>query len=127
MPPSEETVKNKMHCLKMQGSEVFKIAIRTMELAVKEVLRESKLKVSDIDCLIPHQANQRILQVVAERLELPSEKVYINVDRYGNMSSASTVVALYEAVKTGKIKKGDNVVLVAFGGGLTWASTLIKW
>lgn len=126
-PASEETIKNRMHYLKMQGSEVFKVAVRTMELAVKEVLKTAHLTTKDVDCLIPHQANMRILQAVAERLELPMEKVFINVERYGNMSSASTIVALYEAVKNGKIKKGANVVLVAFGGGLTWASTLIRW
>lgn len=126
-PPSEKTVREGMHYLKMQGSEVFKVAVRTMELAVQEILRLGRLKISEIDCLIPHQANHRILAAVAERLELPMEKIFINVDRYGNMSSASTVVALYEAVKAGKIKKGDHVVLVAFGGGLTWASSLIRW
>ncbi|MCM8775549.1 MAG: ketoacyl-ACP synthase III [Candidatus Omnitrophica bacterium] len=126
-PPSEETIRNRMHFLKMQGSEVFKIAVRTMEYAVKEVLKAGHLQLSDIDCLIPHQANMRILQAVTERLELSPEKVFINVERYGNMSSASTIVALYEAVKTGKVKKGSNIILVAFGGGLTWASTLIHW
>ncbi len=126
-PPTEETIKNRMHFLKMQGSEVFKTAVRTMEVAVKEVLKKADLQLSDIDCLIPHQANMRILQAVAERLELPLEKVFINVEKYGNMSSASTAVALYEAVRDGKIKSGHNVVLVAFGGGLTWASTLIRW
>ena len=126
-PPTEETVKNKLHTLKMQGSEVFKVAVRTMELAVRDVMETAGLKTSDIDFLIPHQANMRILQAVAERLEMPLEKIFINVEKYGNMSSASTAVALYEAVKTGKIKKGDHVVLVAFGGGLTWASTLIQW
>ncbi len=126
-PPSEETLKNKMHYLKMQGSEVFKVAVKTMELAVKEVLAKAGLDLSDVACLIPHQANMRILQAVAERLEFPMEKIFINVERYGNMSSASTVVALDEAAKTGKIRKGDHVVLVAFGGGLTWASTLIRW
>ena len=126
-PPSQESVKNKQHFLKMQGTELFKIAVRTMEDAVKEVVAKGGLKVSDINCLIPHQANMRILQAVAERLEIPLEKVFINVERYGNMSSASTAVAFYEAVKNGKIKEGDNVVLVAFGGGLTWAATLIRW
>ncbi|MBI3306260.1 MAG: ketoacyl-ACP synthase III [Candidatus Omnitrophica bacterium] len=126
-PPSAETLQNKMHFLKMQGSEVFKVAVRTMELAVREVLKKGNLTVRDIDCLIPHQANMRILQAVAERLEIPIEKIFINVERYGNMSSASTIVAFYEAVKSGKIKKGSKVVLVAFGGGLTWASTLIHW
>ena len=126
-PPSEETVKNGLHYLRMAGPELFKIAVKTMEQAVREVLRRENLQVSDINCLIPHQANNRILQAVADRLEIAPEKVFINVNRYGNMSSASTAVALYEAVKTGAIKKGDYVVLVAFGGGLTWAANLIKW
>ena len=126
-PPTPETLQNKMHYLKMNGAEVFKVAVRTMDLAVREVLQKGGLQMSDINCLIPHQANMRILHAVAERLELPLEKVFINVERYGNMSSASTIVALYEAVKKGKIKSGDNVVLVAFGGGLTWAATLIRW
>jgi 3-oxoacyl-[acyl-carrier-protein] synthase-3 len=126
-PPSAETLAQGLHYLKMQGSEIFKIAVRTMEDAVKEVIERANLKIADIGCLIPHQANMRILTAVADRLEIPLDKVYVNVERYGNMSSASTVVALYEAVKSGKIKRGDNVVLVAFGGGLTWASVLIKW
>ncbi len=126
-PTSEETLKSGLHTLKMQGSDVFKIAVRTMDVAVRDVLQKSGYTLADIDCLIPHQANMRILQAVSERLELPPEKVFINVDRYGNMSSASTVVALYEAVKHGRVKKGDLVVLVAFGGGLTWAATAIRW
>ena len=126
-PPSETTVKDGLHYLKMQGPELFKIAVKTMEQAVLEVLKRENLTIKDVNCLIPHQANNRILQAVAERLEIPSEKVFINVDRYGNMSSASTAVALYEAVKTGTIKKGDYVVLVAFGGGLTWAANLLRW
>ncbi len=127
MPPSEESLRQRMHYLKMQGSEVFKVAVRTMDQAVREVVTQAGLSISDIDCLIPHQANRRILEAVADRLEIPLEKVFINVDRYGNMSSASTIVAFYEAVKSGKIKKGSYVALVAFGGGLTWASTLIRW
>ena len=111
----------------MEGTEVFKVAVRTMEVAVRDLMTQAGLTIQDIDSLIPHQANIRILQAVAERLELTPEKVYINVEKYGNMSSASTAIALYEAAKKGKIKSGDNVVLVAFGGGLTWASTLIKW
>ncbi|MFA6599451.1 MAG: beta-ketoacyl-ACP synthase III [Candidatus Omnitrophota bacterium] len=126
-PPSSETLAQGLHYLKMQGSEIFKIAVRTMEDAVHEVVSRAGLAVSDIACLIPHQANMRILSAVAERLEIPLEKVYVNVEKYGNMSSASTVVALYEAALSGKIKKGDYVVLVAFGGGLTWGSALIKW
>ena len=127
IPPSEESVKSGLHFLKMQGSEVFKVAVRTMEEAVREVLKRGGLTPDDIDCLIPHQANLRILQAVGERIGIPMEKIFINVEKYGNMSSASTAVALYEAVKEGKIRKGSKVILVAFGGGLTWASCLIKW
>jgi len=126
-PPTEETVREGLHFVKMQGSEVFKVAVRTMEHAVHEVLKRSNLKLEDIDCIIPHQANHRILKAVAERLKVPLEKVYINVDRYGNMSSASTVVAFHEAVQSGAVKKGNHVLLVAFGGGLTWAANVIKW
>ena len=85
------------------------------------------MKIEEIQWLIPHQANVRILNAVADRVEIPMEKVVLNVQKYGNMSSASTVVALAEAVEDGRVKRGDYVVLVAFGGGLTWASTLIKW
>lgn len=127
LPPSQQTLDQGLHFLKMQGAEVFKVAVRTMDDAVREVLKIAKLEVKDIDILIPHQANKRILSAVAERLELSEDKVFINVDKYGNMSSASTVVALYEAVKNGKVKKGDCVVLVAFGGGLTWGACVIRW
>lgn len=127
IPPSMESVTQGLHYLRMAGPELFKIAVKTMEQAVREVLSREKLDVKDIHCLIPHQANNRILQAVAERLKIAPERVFINVDRYGNMSSASTPIALYEAVKTGAVKKGDYVVLVAFGGGLTWAASLIKW
>lgn len=127
IPPSEESVKSGLHFLKMQGAEIFKLAVRRMEEAIQEILKRGSLRAEEVDCVIPHQANLRILQAVAERVGIPLEKIFVNVERYGNMSSASTVVALYEAVKAGKIKKGSNVVLVAFGGGLTWASCLIKW
>lgn len=127
MPPTQTTVTDRMHTVKMAGSELFKIAVRTMSDAVLEVCKKAGLKPEKIDCLIPHQANLRILQAVSERLEMPMSKVFVNLDHYGNMSSASTPVALYEAVKTGVVKPGSNVVLVAFGGGLTWASCVIKW
>ena len=127
IPPSAESIANGQHYIRMDGPALFKIAVKTMEQAVLKVLEHEKLQVKDIACLIPHQANNRILQAVAERLKIAPEKVFINVDRYGNMSSASTVVGLYEAVKSGVVKKGDYVVLVAFGGGLTWGASLIKW
>lgn len=126
-PPSEESVRSGQHYLKMQGSEIFKLAVRRMDEAIEEVLKRGGLVADQVDCVIPHQANLRILQAVSDRVHIPLEKIFVNVEKYGNMSSASTVVALYEAVKQGKIKRGSNVVLVAFGGGLTWASCLIKW
>lgn len=127
IPPTIESVTTGKHYLRMAGPELFKIAVKTMEQAVREVLKHGKISVKDVHCLIPHQANSRILNAVADRLEIDPNRVFVNVDRYGNMSSASTPIALYEAVKTGVIKKGDYVVLVAFGGGLTWAANLLKW
>ena len=127
IPTSAESLSQGLHYVQMEGSEVFKSAVRTMSDSVIEVAKRANLTVQDIDCLIPHQANLRILNAVTERTGISPEKVFINLDRYGNMSAASTVVALYEAVKEGKIKKGSNVVLVAFGSGLTWAACTIRW
>ncbi len=127
IPPSPDSVSAGLHYVQMEGSEVFKAAVRTMEDAIVEVAKRANLKVEDIDYLIPHQANLRILNAVSERTGIPIEKIFINLDRYGNMSAASTPVALYEAVKSGFIKKNSNVVLVAFGSGLTWAACTIRW
>lgn len=127
IPPSQDSVSAGLHYVQMDGSEVFKAAVRTMSDAVTEVMKRSKLKLEDIDCLIPHQANLRILNAVSDRTGIPMEKIYINLDRYGNMSAASTVVALYEAVKKNYVRENSNVVLVAFGGGLTWAACTIRW
>lgn len=126
-PPTAQTVSDRMHTVKMSGSEIFKIAVRTMGDAVIEVCKRANLKFEEIDCLIPHQANFRIIQAMAERLGMPLEKIFLNLQKYGNMSAASTAVAFYEAVQTGFVKPGSNVVLVAFGGGLTWAGCVIKW
>ncbi|MBI1978384.1 MAG: ketoacyl-ACP synthase III [Candidatus Omnitrophica bacterium] len=127
IPPTTETINSGLHFVQMEGSEVFKSAVRTMVDAITEVTRRANIKLGEIDCFIPHQANLRILNAVAERMGIPFEKVYVNLDRYGNMSAASTIVALYEAVKEGKVKKDSNVVLVAFGSGLTWAACAIRW
>jgi len=128
MPASEETLKNRMHYLKMSGNEVFKLAVKAMaDAANKAAVKAGIMSIEEIDLIIPHQANMRILMAVANRLKLPETKLFLNVDRYGNMSSASTAVALYEAVKAGRIKKDDNIMLVAFGAGLTWAACVIKW
>lgn len=127
IPPSADSISAGLHYVQMEGSEVFKSAVRTMGDAIAEVIKRANLKLEDIDCLIPHQANLRILSAVSEKSGIPMEKVYVNLDRYGNMSAASTAVAFYEAVKEGKVKKNSNVVLVAFGSGLTWAACAIRW
>lgn len=127
IPATYESVKEKLHYVKMEGNEVFRFAVRIMGKAAMEALELSNIKLEDIDFLIPHQANIRIIEAAAKRLELPMDKVYVNLDKYGNMSAASVPVALDEASKKGLLKKDDIVVLVAFGGGLTWASTVVRW
>ncbi len=126
-PASFETVKNELHYVQMEGSEVFKFAVRIMAKASEEAVSLAGLTKADVDFLVPHQANIRIIEGARKRLNLPKEKVYINLDRYGNMSAASVPVALDEASRTKAIKKGDRIVLVAFGGGLTWASCMLRW
>ena len=126
-PASVETIKNKLHFIKMQGNEVFKMAVTIMADAANQALKQAGLTCKDVDCFILHQANIRILNAVANRLGLDSKKIFFNIERYGNMSSASTAVALAEAVKKGKIKKGNIVVLDAFGSGLVWGACVIRW
>jgi 3-oxoacyl-[acyl-carrier-protein] synthase-3 len=126
-PSTNETIKRKMHYIKMKGNETFKVAVRTLEELVKETLKANNIRTSDLSLLIPHQANLRIISATAKRLRLPMSRVFVNLDKYGNTSSASIPVALDEALKKGRIHRGDYVLLEAFGGGLTWASTLIKW
>jgi len=127
LPATEKTVKERLHFIRMEGSEVFKIAVRIMVEAVNSTLKKIGLENKDIDILIPHQANVRILLAVAKRLELPVEKIFMNVEKYGNVSAASTAIALVEASQQNKIKKGDNVVLVAFGAGFTYGAAVVKW
>lgn len=126
-PTTHQTLEGRLHFLKMRGNELFRHAVRLMVDAATNVLTKAGLEAKDIKCMVPHQANIRILKAVAKRLKIPFEKVYVNLHKYGNMSAASTAVALCEAVKEGKIKKGNMVLLVGFGAGLTWASCLIKW
>jgi len=111
----------------MQGQELFKIAVNSMADAVEQALKKAKIKKSAVDCIVPHQANDRIITAVAKKLNIPKEKIFINIDKYGNMSAASIAVALYEARKLKRIKKGDHVVLVTFGAGLVSAANVIKW
>jgi len=125
-PATAKTVDKRMHFLKMRGNETFKIAVRTLEKMVVEILEENGIKPADLSLLIPHQANQRIISATAKRLGIRMDRVMLNLDRYGNTSAASIPIALDEAVRTGRINKGDYVLLEAFGGGITWASALIK-
>ena len=126
-PASQETLDKRLHYIKMDGKEVFKFAVRVMEKASMNVLEKANLKLEDLDFLVPHQANTRIIDAAAKKLKLEKDKIYVNLNKYGNMSSASIPVALDEAIKDNRIKKGDNVLLVAFGAGLTWASMTLKW
>jgi 3-oxoacyl-[acyl-carrier-protein] synthase-3 len=126
-PASHETVDKRMHYIKMRGNELFKLAVKAMADAAQHALRQAGLECKDIDLVIPHQANMRIILATAKKLGLPKEKVYLNIEKYGNMSSASTVIALDEAVKQGRVKKGDIILLDAFGAGLTWGACVIKW
>ncbi len=125
-PASHDTIDQHLHCIKMKGNELFRIAVRVMVQAAKKALKEAELSTKDVDMLIPHQANERIINAVAKRLSISSEKIYLNIKRYGNMSSASSAIALCEAWEEGKIKKNDIVLLDAFGGGLVWGSCTIK-
>lgn len=127
MPASEMTVKERLHTVSMAGREVFKFAVRVIGNATDEALKKAGLSKENIDFLIPHQANIRIIESAIKRFGLTEDKVIINLDRYGNMSSASIPVALDEAVKSGRIQKGDTLVLCGFGGGLTWGATVLKW
>ncbi|MEW6676025.1 MAG: beta-ketoacyl-ACP synthase III [Nitrospirota bacterium] len=126
-PISKDSIKKRLHYIKMKGNETFKVAVRTLEELVIKTLEENNLKPSQLSLLIPHQANLRIIQATADRLGIPMDKVIVNLDRYGNTSAASIPIALDEAVRTGRISDGDYILLEAFGGGLTWASALIKW
>lgn len=126
-PPSHASVDQRMHFLRMNGVEIFKLAVRRMADSAKRVVKDAKLKPEHIECFIPHQANTRIIEAVAKWADLPIEKVYMNLQRYGNTSSASNLIALYEAVKEGVIERDDRVVMVAFGAGLTWGSLLLQW
>ncbi|GLI38846.1 hypothetical protein GHYDROH2_23470 [Geobacter hydrogenophilus] len=111
----------------MQGNEVFKLAVRAMEDAALQALEKNGLTPSDISIFIPHQANRRIIDAIGKRLGLSNDKVYVNLDRYGNTSAASIPLALDEANRGGRINEGDIVLFDAFGGGLTWASVLLRW
>lgn len=127
VPLTRENIEQKQQYIQMAGSEVFKSAVRAMEDAAVHIIQKVGLSAEEINLVIPHQANIRIIEALAKRLKLPMEKVYVNIDRYGNTSAASVPIALDEARKKGLVKEGDHTVLVAFGGGFTWGSAVIKW
>src|SRR5436309_7348349 len=127
VPATKETVVQGQHFITMQGGEVFKLAVKSMADAAEEALREAGLGLDDIAIMIPHQANLRIIDGVAKRLHFPSEKVFVNIQRYGNTSAASIPIAICEAEATGRLRRGDKVLLVAFGGGFTWGASVLEW
>ncbi|MDH3943445.1 MAG: ketoacyl-ACP synthase III, partial [Anaerolineae bacterium] len=125
-PPSHEMIDDKLHRLHMNGREVFKFATRIMGKSVLRTVKKAGLTADDIDLFIPHQANKRIIDFAAKQVGLPEEKVFVNIQNYGNTSAASIPIALYEALETGQAKIGDTLAFVAFGAGLTWASAVVK-
>jgi 3-oxoacyl-[acyl-carrier-protein] synthase-3 len=126
-PASAETVAQKMHYARMNGREVFRFATRIMGHAAREAIQAAKLKIEDVDLFIPHQANIRIIQLAAKHLRLPMDKVFVNLERYGNTSCASIPIAFCEAIEEERIQPGDHLVLVSFGAGLTWAAAVVQW
>ncbi len=126
-PASADTVAAREHYIKMNGREVYKFAVRAIPRAIERVAAQAGIRVEDVDCFVPHQANIRIIEAAAKRLGQPLDRFFINVDRYGNTSSASVPVALYEAAAQGRIRAGDLIIFVAFGGGLTWGAGAMRW
>lgn len=127
IPPSPGSLEGRQHFLKMRGKEVFKQAVRVMGQAAAEILEQNGLQADQLACVIPHQANMRIIESLSTRLHIPIERFFLNLDKYGNTSAASIPIALDEAARAGRLKKGDTLLLIAFGAGLTWGSALIRW
>jgi 3-oxoacyl-[acyl-carrier-protein] synthase-3 len=126
-PATHQSIDANLHHLRMEGKEVFKSAVGAMQTAAEEALRRCGLTIDDIACVIPHQANVRIIEAIAERIHAPKEKIFINLDKYGNTSAASVIVALDEAVRSGRVQRGDLLLLVVFGAGFTWAASVLQW
>jgi 3-oxoacyl-[acyl-carrier-protein] synthase-3 len=127
MPAREETVRDRLHFVRMAGPEVFRFATRVVADATSQVLRKAEMSVSDIDLFIPHQANLRIIDAAVRRLGIPEDRVFVNIDRYGNTSSASIPIALTEAFESGRLQPGQRVVMVGFGAGLTWGAGAVQF
>ncbi len=126
-PATLESIQQRMHYIKFKGKEVFKLAINNITNLIHETVEKNGIGLNDIDLIIPHQSNLRIIEATMEKIGLPMEKAFINIDKYGNTSSASIPIAIDEARREGRLKKGNIVMLVAFGGGLTWGSSVIRW
>jgi 3-oxoacyl-[acyl-carrier-protein] synthase-3 len=127
MPASEETVLNRLHYVKMEGPEIFRFASRKVAEATTQVIAKARLRREDVDLFIPHQANMRIIDSAVRRLGLDGSRVFVNLERYGNTSSASIPMALCAAEAQGRLRPGDTVVMVAVGAGLTWGAAAIQW
>ena len=127
MPASAETVLNKQHTIHMNGREVFRFATRVIVQATREALASAHVKIDDVQLVIPHQANLRIIEAAMKGLEIPIEQCFINIERYGNTSTASIPIATCEAIQQGRLQSGDNTVFVGFGAGLTWGAALVRW
>ena len=127
LPVSKDVLDQRLNTIKMSGKEVYKQAVTAMLTAANTALEQSGLKADDLACIIPHQANMRIIEAIADRMGVPLDRFLVNLDRYGNTSAAAVAIALDEANRTGRMQIGDYVLLVVFGGGLTWASSVIQW
>lgn len=126
-PINKDNADQRLNCIKMNGKETYKHAVISMLDAAQKVLAEANLDPGDLACIIPHQANLRIIEAISDRIKVPMERFMINLDRYGNTSAAAVAIALDDANRTGRMKEGDYILLVVFGGGLTWASSVIQW
>ncbi len=126
-PASEETVRKGLHFIRMKGNETFKIAVRSLEDVSREVLAMAGLAPDDVTWFIPHQANRRIIDAVGQRLGIPEERCFVNIEKFGNTSAASVPIALDEAARAGKLQRGDVILMAAFGAGLTWAASVVRW
>jgi len=126
-PPTPENYEKRLHYISMQGREVFKHAVTCMGDAAEHILEKAGLTTAQVDLLVSHQANIRIIDATAKRIKLPPERVFVNVNKYGNTSAASIPIAIHEALNQGRLKDGDIAVLAAFGGGFTWASAAIRF
>jgi 3-oxoacyl-[acyl-carrier-protein] synthase-3 len=126
-PASKDTVAEKAHCIHMRGNEIFKLAVRSMSHSAQEALAKVGLTTADVRAVIPHQANHRILTATQEALGLTNEQTFINIDRYGNTGASSVPIALGEFLAANTIEPGENILFVAFGGGLTWGAVVLRW